>query len=139
MPSSFNNLPDRRPRYGDTTENGRSPVQELIDSAQNILNVVYGRVYFPTYSNGLKDIASYLGFNWSLEEPSGQRSVLLRHEWELTGSETAKRDLINYNADDCAALEAVVKTLLQLSPIDNGSSTVLSYPNAVHNRNAWSI
>ncbi len=119
-------------RYGDTTEDGRSVVHGLMESAQNILSVVYGHVYFPTYSNGLKDIASYLGFKWSIEEPSGQRSLSLRSAWELTGSQTAKQDLINYNADDCAALEVVVKTLLQLIPRDGASPTALPCPNAVH-------
>ena len=119
-------------RYGDTAEDGRSVVHGLMKSARNILSVVYGRVYFPTYSNGLKDIASYLGFKWSIEEPSGQRSLGLRREWELTRSETAKQDLINYNADDCAALEVVVRTLLQLIPRDGDSPTALSYPNSVH-------
>jgi predicted RecB family nuclease len=121
-----------RKRYGDTAEDGRSLVHGLMNSAQNILSVVYGRVYFPTYSNGLKDIASYLGFKWSIEEPSGQRSLALRQEWELTDSETAKQDLINYNADDCAALEVVVQTLLQLIPKDGASPTALPYPNSVH-------
>ncbi|SPE29774.1 transposase [Candidatus Sulfopaludibacter sp. SbA6] len=119
-------------RYGDTAGDARSVVHGLMRSAQNILSVVYGRVYFPTYSNGLKDIASYLGFKWSIEEPSGQRSLALRRAWELTGSETAKQDLINYNTDDCAALEVVVKTLLQLIPRDGASPTALPFPNAVH-------
>jgi len=119
-------------RYGDTAEDGRSLVHGLIKSAQNVLSVEYGRVYFPTYSNGLKDIASYLGFKWSIEEPSGQRSLALRREWELTGSETVKQDLINYNADDCTALEVVVQTLLQLIPRDSASPTALPHPNAVH-------
>ena len=119
-------------RYGDTAEAGRSLVHGLLKSATNVLSVVYGRVYFPTYSNGLKDIASYLGFKWSIEEPSGQRSLALRREWELTRSETAKQDLINYNADDCAALEVVVRTLLQLIPRDGDSPTALPYPNSVH-------
>ena len=107
-------------------------MKRISHSAHNILSVVYGRVYFPTYSNGLKDIASYLGFKWSIEEPSGQRSLALRRAWELTGSETAKQDLINYNSDDCAALEVVVKTLLQLIPSDGVSPTALQFPNAAH-------
>ena len=119
-------------RYGDTTAEGRSVVHGLMASAKNILSVLYGRVYFPTYSNGLKDIASHLGFKWLIEEPSGQRSLSLRRAWELTGSETAKQDLIHYNADDCAALEVVVKTLLQLIPRDGVSPTAPPYPNAVN-------
>src|ERR1700693_5467880 len=58
--------------------------------------------------------------------------LALRREWELTGSETAKQDLINYNTDDCAALEVVVQTLLQLIPKDDASPTALLHPNAVH-------
>ena len=119
-------------RYGDTFEVDGSMVHGLMKSGLNILSIVYGRVYFPTYSNGLKDIASHLGYKWSIEEPSGQRSLLLRHEWELTGSEDAKQDLINYNLDDCAALEIVVKTLVQLIQRDSSSPTGLSFPNAVH-------
>jgi predicted RecB family nuclease len=119
-------------RYSDTSEVDGSMVHKLMKSAQNILSIVYGRVYFPTYSNGLKDIASHLGYKWSIEEPSGQRSLLLRHEWELTSSEEAKQDLINYNLDDCAALEIVVKTLVQLIQRDSSSPTGLSFPNAVH-------
>jgi predicted RecB family nuclease len=119
-------------RYGDTTENGRSVVQGLMKSAQNILSVLYGHVYFPTYSNGLKDIASYLGFKWSMDEPSGQRSLALRREWELRGNQRAKQDLIKYNADDCTALERVVNTVLQLIPKDDALPTALPHPNAVH-------
>ena len=119
-------------RYGDTAQDGSSLLDGLMRSAQNILSVLYGRVYFPTYSNGLKDIASYLGFQWAIQEPSGQLSLALRREWEATGSKTAQQDLINYNTDDCAALEVVVQTLLQVIPRDGASLTALTYPNAVH-------
>ncbi|HET8562570.1 MAG TPA: TM0106 family RecB-like putative nuclease, partial [Candidatus Binatia bacterium] len=44
-------------RYGDTTEDG-ALVGRLIEGARNALSVIYGHIYFPTYSNGLKDIAS---------------------------------------------------------------------------------
>jgi predicted RecB family nuclease len=119
-------------RYGAASEEAHSVVQGLMKSAQNILSVVYGRIYFPTYSNGLKDIASYLGYRWSMEEPSGQQSLALRQEWELTGSESAKQALINYNSDDCAAAEAVVKTLLQLTPRDDAAPATVQHPDAVH-------
>jgi hypothetical protein len=35
-------------------------VGRLIDTSVNLLAVIYGRIYFPTYSNGLKDIARLL-------------------------------------------------------------------------------
>ena len=36
-------------------------VESLIQRAANLLSVIYSRIYFPTSSNGLKDIARYLG------------------------------------------------------------------------------
>ena len=51
---------------------GSAPqLDELISSAQNLLSVIYPHVYFPTYTNGLKDVAAYLGFRWSSDSPSG--------------------------------------------------------------------
>ena len=118
-------------RYGTTADVGTF-VNRLRETACNVLSAIYGHVYFPTYSNGLKDIASYLGFKWSTEDPSGHRSLLLRHRWELTGSLTARQELIAYNADDCAALELIVNTILQVIPEDGTSGTTLSHPDAVH-------
>jgi len=37
----------------------------------NLLSVVFGQIYFPTYSNGLKDIAGWLDSNGSDQDVSG--------------------------------------------------------------------
>ena len=37
----------------------------------NLLSLIYARIYFPTFSNGLKDIARYLGFQWLGSPASG--------------------------------------------------------------------
>jgi len=113
-------------RYGGKTQDDVS-VDSLIKGARNIVSVIYGHIYFPTYSNGLKDIAAFLGYRWSTEEPSGQRSLLLRHRWEIEGSTTVKQELIAYNSDDCGALELLVKTIQQLIPVD----TALLHPDVV--------
>lgn len=118
-------------RYERPTEDG-SVVDVLVAGAQNVLSVIYAQIYFPTHSNGLKDIASFLGFKWSTPDPSGSRSVLLRQKWELTGSPTINQDLIAYNADDCTALELVVRAVLQVIPNDGPLSTLLPESNAVH-------
>jgi predicted RecB family nuclease len=120
-----------RRRYGDTNQDGL-PVDRLTEGATNILSVIYGHIYFPTYSNSLKDIASYLRYRWSTDEPSGQRSLLLRHRWEIRRSTTVKQELITYNADDCEALELVVTTMLRLIPGENASSTTLLHPDPIH-------
>src|SRR5262245_60970219 len=39
--------------------------ERLLSRLVNILSVIHAHVYFPTYSNGLKDIAGYLGVRWT--------------------------------------------------------------------------
>ena len=48
-----------RTRYPDIES--PSFLDHLISSALNLLSLIYAHVYFPTYSNGLKEVASYLG------------------------------------------------------------------------------
>lgn len=89
-------LRNMKSRYGNVGQIKLS-IDRLIEDSCNILSVIYGNIYFPTYSNGLKDIASFLGFKWSTPMPSGQRSLLLRHAWEVSGDVHAQQELIAYD------------------------------------------
>jgi len=89
-------------------------LDQLTADAQNLIAVIYGRIYFPTVSNSLKDIARFLGFSWSDDEISGNMSLLWRYKWEETQSKTLKEKLITYNMEDCEALERVTKTAIQI-------------------------
>jgi len=40
-------------------------VDRLIETSINLLACMYGKIYFPTYSNSLKEIGRYLGFEWA--------------------------------------------------------------------------
>ena len=94
-----------RARYPDT-ENA-SLLDDLISSALNLLSVIYAHVYFPTYSNGLKDVASYLGFHWSDSASSGLTALAWRSRWESSHEASLKERLLVYNAEDCEAAEQV--------------------------------
>ena len=83
----------------------------LIEEALNVVSVIYARVYFPTYSNGLKDIAQYLGFRWSDSIGCSLNSVFWRHDWQLSKDPSLKRKLIRYNLEDCLALQTVTNAL----------------------------
>jgi predicted RecB family nuclease len=98
----------------------------LIDNSLNLLSVIYGSIYFPTYSNGLKEISNYLGCGWSDANASGFQSLRWRAEWEISHDEDLKRKLITYNAEDCTALERVSNTIRRLcdgSPSPNCSNS----------------
>ncbi|MFN0075403.1 MAG: IS66 family transposase [Prosthecobacter sp.] len=110
-------------RYGKPSES--SVPAKAIQTAVNLLTVTFARVYFPTFSNGLKEIAGYLGFRWTDPHGSGVQSIRLRHEWEESGSPSLKTALLTYNAEDCEAVEVVTSKLFELhraSPHSEGTS-----------------
>jgi predicted RecB family nuclease len=80
-------------------------VTAVMNNSFNILPLLSMNVYPPTYTNELKDIASFLGFHWSDDGMTGAKSILLRHNWELTGDPRHKDALVRYNIDDCVALK----------------------------------
>lgn len=98
-------------RYGceDTTS------EKLRKSVVNVLSLIYGKVYFPTYGNSLKEIATFTGFKWAEDKASGLQSIAWRKRWELTPNTVDKEILLQYNRDDCTALENVVSTLRGIS------------------------
>lgn len=100
-------------RYCDNTRDAEL-AEKLISEAVNLLSVIYAKMYFPTYSNGLKEIANYLGFQWSDPEASGLNSLMWREKWEVHKNLDLKEKLVIYNAQDCEALEKVTETVAEI-------------------------
>lgn len=96
------------------TDTTSSLLTGLIDNSLNALKVIYAKIYFPTYTNGLKDIAKYLGFRWSHYAASGINALMWRLKWESSRDPVLKQKLITYNAEDCRALEQVTNTIAKL-------------------------
>ncbi len=84
-------------RYGGAVE---SPTffDHLVEKSVNLLSVIYAQIYFPTYSNGLKDIARHLGFRWSDVNATGFDALTWRYNWELSKHPALKQKLLIYNA-----------------------------------------
>jgi predicted RecB family nuclease len=99
-------------RYGGPPEDSKA--SKAIASSINLLSVIFAQVYFPAYSNGLKEIARFLGFEWTGPSASGLQSIVSRSRWEESRAQTVREKLIAYNADDCAALSLVFHTLRRL-------------------------
>ena len=93
-------------RYGCPTDD---TLGKAIESPVNLVSVIYARIYFPTYSNGLKDLAKFLGFEWSEPNVSGVQAIVWRHEWEKSGKLALKQKLIKYNTEDCEGLQRVAE------------------------------
>jgi predicted RecB family nuclease len=97
----------------------------------NVLSQVYSRIYFPTYSNSLKDIAAYLGHAWGTPEATGLDATVWRTRWELTRDSALKEKLIEYNLDDCRALKLLTSFLLKIADTASGSTGPAVMPDVV--------
>ena len=93
--------------------NARDPafIDRLARSALNLLSVIYKHVYFPTYSNALKEVAKYLGCRWSEDGASGLNALVWRSKWEISHDSQLKQKLLTYNAEDCEATRKVAEAL----------------------------
>ena len=123
-----NFLKRMRSRYSDLLES-LTFFDQLLSSSLNLLAITYAQVYFPTYSNGLKDIASYLGFHWSDTAASGFAALIWRSEWESSHHSDLKQRLILYNAEDCEAMQKVAEIIESLSLEQPDVTTKIDYVN----------
>ena len=89
-------------------------VDRLIETSVNLVGCIYGKIYFPTFSNSLKEVGRYLGFEWAWPRASGAAAPLLRRAWELGADDGLKRELIGYNMDDCRAAATVADALVRI-------------------------
>ncbi len=98
-----------RSRYPNT--GNPALLDALACSALNLLSIIYAHVYFPTYSNGLKEIGNYLDCRWSEARPSGLSALVWRSKWEFSRESELKQKLLTYNAEDCEATQRVAEAL----------------------------
>ena len=101
----------------------RQGVEQVLSRAVNVLALIYGHVYFPTYSNSLKDIGRVLGHRWSELNASGAQSIVWRSRWEASHDERLKAKLLQYNVEDCIALRTLVDFLARIVDEKGGQGT----------------
>ena len=65
-------------------------VDRIIAASLNLVGWIYAKIYFPTYSNSLKEVGRYLGHEWTWPEASGAAAPLLRRAWELGAGDHLK-------------------------------------------------
>jgi uncharacterized protein YprB with RNaseH-like and TPR domain len=106
------------------TKNAK-PEERLI----NLNTFIYGKIYFPVYSNDLKSIGKYLGAIWTDPKSDGIESIVWRYKWE-NGEENYKSKLLIYNQEDCLALLKLIDQLTELSDCIRSNSLSPSSPIA---------
>lgn len=94
-------------------------IEKLLANSCNVLSLIYSHVYFPTYSNSLKDVGRHLGCQWSENVESGITSVVWRNRWERSQNTADQQRLIQYNLEDCLALRTVTAVLYDVAQFDS--------------------
>lgn len=96
----------------------------ILQRSVNVLSLIYPHVYFPTFSNSLKDLGRHLGCDWPESGATGLESIIWRNEWERGVSRDLKTGLVDYNRTDCLALRKLTEFIAQ-----NAGSTVSGEEN----------
>jgi predicted RecB family nuclease len=86
----------------------------LHDRLVNISAQVFGKVYFPSRSNSLKDMGRCVGATWDSPIASGLDSLVWRHRWDQTHDDVIKSGLLSYNRSDCHAVRLLLIELREL-------------------------
>lgn len=100
-------------------------VDQLLNSSIDILSTISSSIYFPVYKYGLKDIAQFIGYNWSTESASGLLSIVWRKQWENSKNDNQKQKIITYNLDDCKALLNLKDYLYDLIKSKDNNSVIV--------------
>lgn len=85
----------------------------------NINNHIYGKIYFPVYSNKLKEVGRYIGSNWTSIKASGLQSLVWRYYWDDTKNDEYKNNLLQYNLEDCYALKLLTNKITEIEKFSN--------------------
>ncbi len=91
----------------------RSLMDHVVESCHNVLSVLHPHCYFPVYSNRLREVARFLGYEFTGQIRSSLGSIVVRERWEETGDSTLKEAVITYNREDCEALRTVCSFIRQ--------------------------
>ncbi|MDO1450862.1 TM0106 family RecB-like putative nuclease [Rhodocytophaga aerolata] len=92
----------------------RQLIESIIQKSINLLKEFSENVYPPTYTNSLKEIANFLGFEWQDKDITGYKTIFLYKQWQIEKRNNIKEALIRYNMDDCKALIVIKDWLSQI-------------------------
>jgi predicted RecB family nuclease len=91
----------------------------------NVLGAIRTNVYFPVYSNSLKDIGVCLGTSWTGKVTSAIDCFAARMRWEESKASVIKDEILDYNRQDCLALQRVANFLLSLGSTESTANPLV--------------
>ena len=102
-------------RYPDIVS--EQQIKEMFDP-RIAVDLYYGVVVpcteWPTMDHSIKTLATFLGFEWRDQSPSGADSIEWYHRWIETDDPDIKQRILEYNEDDCMATRVVLDGIRSL-------------------------
>ena len=97
-------------RYGLSTE-----AEPIFANMRDLYKDATSSFAFPTYGNGLKQIAAYIGYKWKHADVNAMESIALYFQYiqEPAKNKEKLEKVIDYNKDDCMAT-MLIKDWLEL-------------------------
>jgi predicted RecB family nuclease len=77
-------------------------------------DVVLKATEWPTRDHSIKTLATHLGFEWRDTHPSGAASIQWYDEWVRSGNHDIKKQILEYNEDDCRATRVLLDGIRNL-------------------------
>jgi uncharacterized CHY-type Zn-finger protein len=96
-------------------DGAHSNVQDVLERLVNFNSLIYGKIYFPSFGHGLKEIAPIIGARWTATEPSGLQALAWWYKWVETRNTNFKQLLLQYNKEDCLALHSLIQFIAHLT------------------------
>ncbi len=100
----------------------------LLERATNVLSAIHRHVYFPTFSNSLKEVGRFLRFERAEESATGLQCIVWRNSWQANKAPDIRARLLQYNRDDCYALKGIVEFIRRLAEADSSGASVSQVP-----------
>jgi predicted RecB family nuclease len=123
-----------------------SKIDSLLERTTNILTIIHPHIYFPTFSNSLKDIGGFLGCQWTQKNATGLQTIVWRKSWEANGDPNLKTMLLQYNEDDCRTLKHVHESVRRLilsdftiPAVPQSLSTIIRTEEMIRERPRWEL
>jgi predicted RecB family nuclease len=125
------------------SETWRERFHTIMERRVNVLSAVHSHVYFPTYSNSLKDLGRQFNAYPETIGPTGLDSIVWRNQWEATRHPDLKAKLVDYNRADCLALKKLTEFVLHhiaSAAVNSESGTKVTYTkDLITERPHWGI
>ncbi len=88
--------------------------EPILGSMRDLYKDAVANYAFPTYGNGLKEIAAYIGYKWKHADVNAMESIAMYFEYvkDPAANREKMEKVIDYNKDDCVATK-LIKDWLQ--------------------------